>query len=139
MVCLSHHGLKETDLDKECSQSIRNDIATKIINWKMIGHHLGIPDEKLVAIQRDNDTDEERRVDLLNTWHQREGCRATYRQLMNAFLQQGRRNLANSLCAMIKDSHSMAKMTHSGDNNQPGLLTYLIFFVCVKLRRWGLQ
>ena len=107
---LSHNDIDETHLDKECSQQIRYDIAIKIIDWKMIGYYFGIPEEKLVAIQRDNQTEEERRVALLNTWHKREGQRATYRQLMNAFLHRERCDLANKLSVMIKSLNSVDRL-----------------------------
>ena len=99
---LSQHGLQREDVNKICSQGIRFEISIKIINWKLVGHRLGIPEEKLVAIQRDNNTEEERRVALLCTWHQREGRRATYLKLMIALHQQCDNDLVAKLCSMVK-------------------------------------
>ena len=59
----------------------------------MIGHYFGIPEEKLVAIQVENRTEEERRVALLSTWNKREGRQATYLVLIHA--------LVDILCGLI--------------------------------------
>ena len=38
---LSRHGLEETDLDRECPRSIRNDVAVELgADWEMIGLYL---------------------------------------------------------------------------------------------------
>ena len=114
---LSHHGLQWEDVDKECSQGIRFQISIKIINWKMIGRCFGIPEEKLVAIEVDNRTEEERRVVLLHTWHQREGRGATYLKLMTALYQQHKRNLVDQLCGMIKSCALVTKIQQASNGS----------------------
>ena len=99
---LSPYGLKREDLDKECSPSIRYEIAIKIIEWKLIGHYFGIPKEKLAAIERSKESEEQHRVDLLQTWSEREGRRATYIKLMVALHQRGCNDLVEQMCRMIK-------------------------------------
>ena len=102
---LSHHGIQREDMNRQCSQGIRYEISIKIVNWKMLGRYLGIPEEKLAAIQVDNNTEEERRFVMLHTWHQAQGSQATYFSLMAALYWHQRCDLVEQLCGMIK-SHA---------------------------------
>ena len=68
----------------------------------MVGRYIGIPEEKLAAIQVDNNSEEERRFVMIHTWHQQEGSQATYLRLMTALYQHQCRNLIEDLCGMIK-------------------------------------
>ncbi|MCG8622970.1 MAG: hypothetical protein MJE68_13365 [Proteobacteria bacterium] len=56
---LSCHGLQREDVDIQCPQWIRLEMSVKMNDWKVVGHYLGIPDETLVAIQVDNNTEDE--------------------------------------------------------------------------------
>lgn len=57
---LSQYNIAREDLDEECSPGIRYEITIQIIDWKMIGHYFGIPKEKLVEIEEENRTEEQR-------------------------------------------------------------------------------
>lgn len=118
---LSQYGLKKQDLDKTCLQAIRYEIAIKITNWKMIGHSLDISCQTLHDIQVENETEEERRVVLLNTWHKQQGRKATYYRLLCALYHRRRRDLVESLCGLIK-SYITALTTPiaSDEQQQPG-------------------
>jgi hypothetical protein len=102
---LSRQGLKREDVNRVCSQGDRYQISVKTVNWKMVGRSLGISEEKLAAIQVDNNTEEERRVIMLHTWHQGQGNQATYLSLMIVLHQHNRCDLVDELCGMIK-SHA---------------------------------
>ena len=102
---LSCHDLQTKDVNRECSKGIRYEISVKIVKWKMIGRLLGISEEKLAAIQVDNNTEDERRVVMLNTWHQKHGSQATCLSLMIALYKHQCCDLIEELCGMIK-SHA---------------------------------
>ena len=104
---LAKQGLKREDVDKECSQAIRFEIAMKITDWKMAGHYLSIPSQTLRDIKIENETEDERRIVLLQTWHKREGRKATYYRLLEALHRLHRRDLVEDLCGLIK-SHRAA-------------------------------
>ena len=71
---LSQYALKETDLSKKCPREVRNEIAIKLDDWKMmIGYSLGFPKEKLTSIGRENETQDLCKVTLLDFWSKREG------------------------------------------------------------------
>ena len=78
-----------------------------LLDWK-IGRWWGtfdIPSEKLKAIERENDTEDQRKVAMLDTWSKREGRGANCWRLANALYQHGRRFLVELLCkAMLSSS-----------------------------------
>ena len=99
---LSHYGLQKSDLESECPHEIRNKIALKLEDWKLVGRFLNIPSEKLTAIDVDNKTEEERRVILLEMWAKKEGEGATYLKLAEVMHKRERRDLVQMLCAELK-------------------------------------
>ena len=44
---LSQYGLKDADLDRECSQRVRDEVAVKFDDWEMTGRCLEFSLEKL--------------------------------------------------------------------------------------------
>ena len=116
---LSKYDLKEEDLCKKCSQAIRYEIAIKITEWELMGYQFCIPYETLVAIKRENTTENQRRVVMLCTWYQQEGSRATYHRLIEALYSQNRRDLVEFLCDLIKKSHTAITATSSDEQQQP--------------------
>ena len=117
---LSQHNLQRVHLDKECSEDMRREVAIKMINWKMIGRHFGIPKEKIAAIRQDEECEEERRVALLETWSRKEGERATYWKLMDALYNNGRGDLVDYLCRRITAATS-APCEIQSQPSEPGL------------------
>ena len=99
---LSRHGLKEKDLERECPRGIRNDIAEKLDDWKMVGCYLDFSLEKLRNIQHENESQDLCKVALLDTWNKREGKEATYLKLVRVLYRRNRRDLVESLCAKLK-------------------------------------
>lgn len=120
---LSPYGIAEKDLDKECSNDIISRIALKIIDWKVTGHCLGVPKEKISAIDVDNKTEEQRRIALLDTWRMREGKNATYSKLIHALHDQGQCDLVEILCNLVK---SVIRTPDGGLQPSNGLRGYSI-------------
>ena len=101
---LLRHGLKAEDLDKQCPLEVRNEVAVKIIDWKMIGHCFNFPVETIKNIDHENRNQDQCKVALLDTWSKREGKRATYLKLADVFHRRKRRDLVEFLCAKVKSS-----------------------------------
>ena len=98
---LSQYALKETDLSIKCPREVRNEIAVKLIDWKMIGYSLGFPAEKLTSIGRENETQDLCKVALLDSWSKREGEEASYLKLADALHRRQRRDLVEFLCKLL--------------------------------------
>ena len=99
---LSRHGLERKDLDRRYPAEMRLEIAQLLDDWKMIGYYLGFNSWKLNDIKIDNDSEEQRRVAVLDAWEQREGEEATYLKLAEALRHRGRADLIEKLCGMIR-------------------------------------
>lgn len=101
---LSRNGLRGEQLQQECPEDVRMEIGTRIIRWYLVGRHLHISNEKLQAISRDHDSEDERKLAMLEEWHQREGSSATYFKLASALHKHGRSDLVDLLCRKLISS-----------------------------------
>ena len=98
---LSRHNLTEASLDKHCPRDIRNEIAVRLDDWEMVGNYLGFPRDKLRSIRRENDTEDLRKVALLDTWAKREGKGATCLKLARVLHQRQRSDIVDLLCEKL--------------------------------------
>ena len=105
---LSQYALKETDLSIKCPREVRNEIAIKLDDWKMIGYSLSFPKEKLTSIDRENETEDLCKVALLDSWSKREGEGASYLKLADALHRRQRRDLVEYLCKLLLASRGGA-------------------------------
>ena len=94
---ISRHGLTRDDFDRVCPRNVRHNVAVKLVDWKMVGHCFSFPKEKLAAIDRENDTEDLRKVALLDSWSDREGKGATYMKLADVLHQRERNDLVEFL------------------------------------------
>ena len=125
---LSRHGLTRDELESVCPRDVRHNVAVKLVDWKMVGHCFSFPKEKLAAIDRENDTDDLRKVALLDTWSEREGKGATCLKLANVLHQRERNDLVGFLCdrilqkrvSSVREPISGAQLTAQ---NEKGMLT----------------
>lgn len=99
---LSRYGFQKKDLDPMCPREVRDKIALKLEDWKMAGRCLKFGSEKLTAIDRENGTEDQRRVALLDDWAKREGKEATYLKLAEVLHQRERSDLIEMLCSELK-------------------------------------
>ena len=113
---LSRHGLKPTDLDKECPKRIRDEVAVKLGDWEMFGCYLEFTLEKLRDINRENSSQELCRIALLDTWGKREGKKATYLKLASVMHLRQRCDLVEFLCAKFKSTLSLVPLPGSVTN-----------------------
>ena len=128
---ISSHGLTHKDLDSVCPRDVRHEVALKIIKWKMFGRFLNVPEEKLIAINRDNCTEDQRRVALLDTWSNREGEGASYLKLAHILHRRGHNDLVEFLCGRIlqKRTSSVRDVisdTLPADHDQKGLFYFVL-------------
>ena len=111
---LSHHGLERKHLERQCPPGIRITIATKLVDWKTTGHYFGLPAEKLAAIDRENATEDQRRIALLECWEKREGRNASCLKLADVLHRRERRDLVELLCAEVKLSLTLSEKGNDG-------------------------
>ena len=90
---LSHCGVKKSDLECRCPGELKIEIAKKLSDWKVFGRTLGIAQERIEAIDRENHTEDQRKIALLDTWDQKFGSDATCLKLVTALHSCRRRDL----------------------------------------------
>lgn len=118
---VSRHGLRREDLECVCPQYVRISVAVKLVDWEMVGYCFSFPREKIAAIDRENDTEDQRKVALLNAWSEREGDRATFLRLAAVLHQRKRNDLVDLLCkAIIKREAPISK----AENDLGGLSNF---------------
>ena len=104
--------LETKDLILECPRIIRNKVAVKLIDWKVFGAFLGFPPEKLASIDVECHSEDERKIALLDCWHEREGEDATCLRLAEVLYDRNRRDLVCYLCELTK-THQRASVSES--------------------------
>ena len=112
---LLRHGLKATDLERLCPLEVRNEVAILIKDWEMVGHCLNFAPEKIRDIDRENRSQDQCKVALLDTWSKREGKGATYLKLADVFHRRKRRDLVELLCEKVKSSMRLVPLSGTPD------------------------
>ncbi|PIK39822.1 putative receptor-interacting serine/threonine-protein kinase 1-like [Apostichopus japonicus] len=88
------------NIDLEVRTGCLRDLSGKIPKeWKNIGRNLGLKDPELCILERDNNNQghKETVYQMLRTWKQSHGSKATYRVLGEALGAAGRRDLQEML------------------------------------------
>ena len=114
---LLRHGLKATDLERLCPLEVRNEVAILIKDWEMVGHCLNFAPEKIRDIDRENRSQDQCKVTLLDTWSKREGKGATYLKLADVFHRRKRRDLVEILCEKVKSSMHLVLLSGAPDTS----------------------
>ena len=87
-------GLKQLDiLDQECSQQVLLSLAKHCVDWQLI-----------VAVDEDYRTAEQKRVEMLRKWKEKNAFKATYRLFIEALLSCGKASDAIEACKAIVSS-----------------------------------
>ena len=85
-----------------CPRDVRNKVVIELVDWKMVGNCFNFSRAKLEAIDRENQTEDQRKVALLDTWVEREGKGATYLKFAEVLYERGRTDLVQVLCNELK-------------------------------------
>ena len=96
------HELTASHLQQKCPREVRIQIAEKVVDWKMVGTYFGFGKEKLAAIDKENDTEDQRKVALFDAWSEISGKDATYFKLADVLHRRQRRDLVELLCGGLR-------------------------------------
>ena len=107
-------GLAADELSKPCDGSIIPSLADCFREWRVIFGSL-LSELDLGDVDRENTTEEEKRIAALRKWRARNGSEATYKILVDALLNRGERSQAESLCKTLAGpDDSIAKSSKNG-------------------------
>ena len=93
-------GLAAEELSKPCDSNIIPSLANCFSQWKVIFGSL-LSELDLGDVDKENTTEEEKRIAALRKWRDRNGREATYKVLVDALLNRGQRYQAENLCGKI--------------------------------------
>ena len=100
-------GLAADELSKACDNNIIPSLADCFSQWRVIFGSL-LSEIDLDDTDRENTSEEEKRIAALRKWKARNGSEATYKVLVDALLNRGERYQAENLCRKIPAEHSMS-------------------------------
>ena len=101
-------GLAADELSKPCDSDLISSLANCFCQWKVIFGSL-LSELDLNDINKENLTEEEKRIAALRKWKARNGSKGTYKILVDALLTQGERDQAESLCKILANYLSCNK------------------------------
>jgi hypothetical protein len=107
-------SISSSVLENEVSDGDIREFAKFLESWKLVASHLGLSKGEIEAIDRDGESEEEKRLLMLQRWKQALVFKATYKEQINALLSVRRADLAVKVCQTV----SMA-------NSQPTVGTHL--------------
>ena len=93
--------IPDSILEDEVSDDDIREISTFLESWKLVGPHLGLSKGEIEAIDRDGNTEEEKRLLMLQRWKQALVFKATYKELVNALLSVRRADVAVKVCQAV--------------------------------------
>ena len=98
-------GLAADELSKHCDSSIIPSLADCFGQWRVIFGSL-LNQLDIDDVDKENTREEEKRIAALRKWKARNGCKATYKILVDALLNRGERAEAENLCKILADHMS---------------------------------
>ena len=118
---LSTYEVEGGHLNRECPRVVAIKIAEKVLDWKMLGYVLGLPREKVLAIDRDNQTEDQRKVAMFDEWKSFKGSDSTYLKLAEALCVRNRIDIVELLCNLFQ-SHVTTPTEMASPEEQPNVL-----------------
>ena len=100
---LDHVGISNADLDTECSDEDLTSLAFKISSWKFVARFLDLEETDIVDITDKHVSEKERAHLMLKRWKERLGFKATFRVLVEVFLEKLKNaQMAEEVCHQLK-------------------------------------
>ena len=106
-------SVSKKTLEKPCSDEHIVEIAREITNWRLIAPDLGLTavDEEDIRQNHRDDVPIQRR-EMLRTWKQKFGSKATYGSLAKAFYKTKRVDLVEKVIALLTEEAARSPGEH---------------------------
>ena len=88
-------------LDDTFTDEHAREFALSVDSWELLASHLDLSEQQIEAIKIDNESQEVKRLKVLNKWKQKFAYRATYRRLLEVLLSIDRKDLACNVCELV--------------------------------------
>ena len=116
---LQKYSMTIEDIDEVCSDcdDFFLEISLKSDNYKEIGHHLLVSEDKMETITSQRQSDSERTIAVLLTWKRTVENNATYLALVRTFLEIGNKSVAESIMKYAKDDIITSRLSKISEIN----------------------
>ena len=94
------------DINTECSKDDILSLASFCDPWQLIGRHLGLTQAQISAIDGDNRNTDLKRLGALQKWKEMCVFKATYRVLVEVFIDCGKVQQALEVCQHLAQKES---------------------------------
>ena len=95
-------GINQVVIDQPCSDQDLCKISSLIPRWEELTPYFDLDEVEVEDIKETNSSPPLRRLAMLRKWKHKKGKKATYRLLAEILITQGLRNVAETLCDLIK-------------------------------------
>lgn len=97
----ARYGVTDDQLDKPCSDTDLVNIAGILVSWRDVTPHLGLKEADEVDIEKDVQTEREKRLKALRTWKTKFDFKATYKVLVEALVKANKAEQAGKVCQIL--------------------------------------
>ena len=98
-------NISKANLNKRCADEHLKSIS-HFLDWRATAPHLGLSPTEIQDIEDEDRKSEVRRLKTLQRWNSKCCFKATYRKLIEVFLDMGRADHAEKLCIILRSSTS---------------------------------
>ena len=90
----------------ECTRNHLQAIALWSFDWKTVGRRLLLSDQSIIDIDCNEKDEQNKRDNMLTTWHQQKGKMATYQVLMDTFQMLNNGTLVDKLKILTEECNT---------------------------------
>ena len=102
------------------------DLAQMIPGWKELAHRLALSEVEERTIEEENRKSAQRKVAVIRMWRQKNGKRATYKRLMEAFWQMNNVGLVEEVVGLLEGEPDAPQRTGSQRHWQKIVRLFLV-------------
>ena len=88
-------------MDKTCSKEHLLEASLLQFDWKIIGHRLLKDEQDITDIDREENTEQQKREKVLLKWKEQQGPDATYQKLCDVLTEVGNKATADKVHQMV--------------------------------------
>ncbi len=99
-------GLEKNQLDKQCDSRFFLQLSDQVDYWRNYADVLGLKEHEISGIKNDSSLSPRFKCKkMLDIWHSRYAFKATYLELMKAFVTMENAKLAQTVCNLFQGTH----------------------------------
>ena len=99
---LKETGICTEKLSERTSNEHIHEIAKFLTSWRKVATYLGLDDNDLDAIEREERDEHMKKIKALQKWKGKFGFKASYRKLVEVLLSLAMADVAEEICHLLK-------------------------------------